>query len=205
MCWSCGCLRPTDDHGDPRALTTEDLRAAADHADTDVPGVVANMVRTLSLHRGRQAGAAKEQYAEVRVFKSQPEQRYTLGLAYPANRPDVGKAADGYRDFVSPDVLEEAAWSFLRKGGRVGLQHMDGTEGHGEVVESYIYRGPAWSMKAADGSDQVVMPGDWLLGVRWDEPTWAGIKDEQWNGLSPQGAARRRQPSASALANLRSN
>ena len=60
-------------------------------------------------------------------------------------------------------------------------------------------------MKAADGSDQVVMPGDWLLGVRWDEPTWAGIKDEQWNGLSPQGAARRRQPSASALANLRSN
>ncbi len=197
-------MRPTDDHGDPRALTTEDLRAAADHADTDIPGVVANIVRTLSLHRGRQAGAAKSEYAAVQVLKAMPERRYTLGLAYPANRADVGKAADGFRDFVGPEALEEAAWSFLQKSGRVGIQHQDGTEGAGTVVESYIWPGEDWAVTASDGSRQLIKAGDWLLGVVWSEPAWQAIKAGELNGFSPQGGARRRQPSAEALANLRS-
>ncbi len=201
MCWSCGCGRPSDDHGDPRALTTEDLRAAADHADTDIPGVVANMVRTLALHRGRQAGAAKEDWAAVQVLKSVPEKRYTLGLAYPANRADVGKAADGFQDFVGPEALEEAAWSFLRKGGRIGIQHQDGTEGHGQVVESYLWPAGPWPQP----NGYTVQKGDWLLSTVWDEPTWARIKAGELNGFSPQGGARRRQPSAEALANLRSS
>ena len=201
MCWSCGCGRPMDDHGDPRTLTTEDLRAAADQAGTDVPGVVANIVRTLSLHRGRQAGAPRGEYAAVKMLGSEPERRFTLGLAYPANRPDVGKAADGFRDFVSLEALEEAAWSFMRKGGGIGIQHMDGTEGHGTVVESYLWPSDEpWQSPTG----QVVRKGDWVLGVIWDEPTWAAIKAGELNGFSPQGAARRRMPSAAALANLRS-
>ena len=203
MCWSCACGRPTDDHGDSRAITTLTLKGAAAHADTDVPGVISNMVRTLALHRGRTKSVAKADFAGCQVIKSDSERRYTLGLAYPANRADVGKAQDGFRDFVGHDALEEAACSFLRKGGKVGIQHEDGTEGHGEVTESYIYRGPDWHIKASDGSEQVIKAGDWLLSAVWDEPTWQAIKAGELNGFSPQGKARRRQPSAEALAALR--
>lgn len=136
--------------------------------------------------------------AALRVVKAVDERRYTLGLAYPANRPDVGKAADGHRDFVSAETLEDCAWSFMRKGAPVGLHHADGTEGHGTVVESYIYRAAPWKVK-----DTVIKAGDWLLGVVWDRPTWPLIKSGRLNGFSPQGFASRSLPSAEALAKLR--
>lgn len=200
MCWSCNCLRPSDDHGDSRAITTLTLKGAADHAGTDVPTVVGSIARTLALYRGRSAGPmTKADFAGCQVIKSVPERRYTLGLAYPANRADVGKAQDGFRDFVGTDALEEAAWSFLRKGGKVGLQHQDGTEGAGVVVESYIWPGDPWPQP----NGYVVQKGDWLLGVQWQPRAWEAIKAGELNGFSPQGKARRRQPSAEALASLR--
>lgn len=199
---------PNESHGDARNLTTLHLRSAAEAAGTDVPSVVGNIARTLALHRGRTRMAVKadapDDVAGMQVLKAEDERRYTLGLAYPANRADASVAMDGFRDFVGADALESAAWSFLGKAGRVGLHHRDGTEGHGDVVESYLYRGPDWHIKAVDGSDQLIKSGDWLLGVVWDEPTWQAIKRGDFNGFSPQGRARRRQPSAEALANLRS-
>ncbi len=206
MCVSCGCGVPDSDHGDRRHITLGDLRGAATAAGLTVPQVVGNISSSLAHWRGRRRVEKSEDddIAGLQVLKAQDERRYTLGLAYPANRPDVSVAADGFRDFAGSDALEEAAWSFLHKSGRVGLHHADGTEGHGTVVESYIWRGDPWVIKAVDGSDQTIMPGDWLLGVVWDEPTWGAIKRGEFNGFSPQGRARRRQPSAEALASLRS-
>lgn len=134
-----------------------------------------------------------------KVRKNGKEHRYTLGVAYPANKADVSRAVDGYRDFASAEALEAAAWDFLRKGGRIGLHHANGTDGAGEVVESYVYRGPDWLQP--DGS--VVKAGDWLVGVKWDKAAWAAIKAGRVRGLSPQGTARRRRPSPDALAGLR--
>lgn len=139
----------------------------------------------------------------ISLIKSQEEQRYTLGVAYAANMPDVGKAADGYRDFAGPEALEKAAWSYMQKGGNVGLHHQSGTDGQGTVVESYIYRGEPWVVKAADGSDQTIMPGDWLVGVVWSEEAWPLIKAGIVNGFSPQGSARRDVPSAESIAKFR--
>ncbi len=200
MCDSCLCGRPEDDHDDPRSITRSQLQDAADHAGTDVPGVVANMMRSIA-----GGSATKAAYAGCQVIKSDSERRYTLGLAYPSNRPDVGKAADGYRDFAGPDAVENAAWSFMRKGARVGLYHKDGTDGAGTVVESYIWRADPWVVKAADGSQQVIHPGDWLVGVVWTPDTWSLIKSGRIGGFSMQGGARREQPSAAALAGLRSS
>ena len=138
------------------------------------------------------------------VFKSNSDLRVTTGLAYPHNRPDVSTAADGFRDFVSKDVLREAAWSWLTKNRSVGLRHADDTEGHGTVVESYLWPGADWLVKASDGSEHVIREGDWLCSVRWDEPTWNLIKSGELNGFSPQGAAKRRTPSPETLASLRS-
>lgn len=137
------------------------------------------------------------------VIKAVAEKRYTLTVSYPANKPDVEKARDGYRDFAGLDAVEECAWNYMLKSRNVGAWHEDGTDGCGEVVESYIYRGPDWEVAAADGSTQVVKAGDWLLGVRWDVPTWDRIKAGEIGGVSPQGRALRRVPDEDALAGLR--
>jgi hypothetical protein len=136
------------------------------------------------------------------VVKADLTRRYTLMMGYPAYKADTAVAQDGYRDFAGEEAVEDAAWAFM-KSRQVGLFHEDGTEGAGDVVESYVYRGPDWTIKAADGSEQVIKAGDWLVGVVWNEPSWQGILDGRIGGGSMQGKARRRIPAAEALAGLR--
>lgn len=137
------------------------------------------------------------------VIKSAEEQRYTLTVAYPAHKPDVGVAQDGFRDFASALAVEKAAWSYLRKSPNIGLWHENGTDGAGDVVESYIYRGPDWTISASDGTEQVIKAGDWLMGIIWNEETWPLVKKGLIGGVSPQGKARRKMPTPESLANLR--
>ena len=156
-------------------------------------------------------GAARKQAAEEwdgngvagTLVKSVDERRFTLVVGYPALRADQAQAADGFRDFASPEAVEDAAWNYLQKSPRVGLWHSRGTDGAGTVTESYIYRGPDWHMTAADGSEQVIKAGDWLLGIVWNPETWKLIKNGRIRGVSMQGSAVRRQPSREALASLR--
>jgi hypothetical protein len=138
------------------------------------------------------------------LVKASDEQRYTLVVAYPADKADVARAQDGHRDFASKAVVEQAAWDYMRKSRVVSLWHQDGTDGAGEVVESYVYRGPDWALKAADGSEQLVKSGDWMLGIVWSEDTWPLVKEGRIGGVSVEGSARRRKPTAEALAGLRS-
>ena len=128
----------------------------------------------------------------ARLVKSAPERRYTLHCAYPAMKADVVTAADGYKDFASPEAVENAAWSFLTKSPKIGLWHKNGTEGAGRVVESYIHRAGDWTITAADGSTQVIKTGDWLVGVQWEPSTWEMSKDGRIRGVSLQGSATRR-------------
>lgn len=143
--------------------------------------------------------------AEYQVLKSSATRQFTLGLAYPAMKPDVSRAADGRRDFVSPEVLEDTAWSWLTKYRNVNLFHRDGTEGHFTPTESYIYRGPDWEVPSpVDAKAYVIKAGDWLLGGVWDDMGWAFVKAGLVNGWSPEGTARRSRPTAERLAQLRS-
>lgn len=140
----------------------------------------------------------------VNLIKSQDERRYTLGIAYPAMRADKAVAADGHRDFVSAEALEKTAWAFLKTGG-VNMLHQDGTDGHAEICESYIYRGPDWNFTSpVDGKEYAVKEGDWMLGTVWDQEGWQMVKAGIINGFSPEGGARRITPSAERLLELRS-
>lgn len=115
------------------------------------------------------------------------EQQYTLSVAYFAGRRDeIVKGQDGYRDYFTAETLEKAAHAYLATDPVIGLFHLDGTEGHGKVVESYIYRGPDWQ-----SGDVLVKSGDWLLGIKWDDAAWSIIKSGKARGMSPQGRARR--------------
>lgn len=123
----------------------------------------------------------------VPIVKSADAQRYTLGVVYPAKRAKAagGKDVDSHGDFATPEEVELAAWRFMSKPD-AGLMHRDGTGGAGTVVESYVYRGPTWKV-----DDQVVEPGDWLLGVVWSPEAWAAIERGELTGYSLQGYATR--------------
>lgn len=138
------------------------------------------------------------------VIKSDAVQRYTLSVGYPADLADATVARDGHIDFASPAEVEKAAWGYIANPG-VGRVHADGTEGAGRVVESYIYRGPDWSVEGAGGSTQVVKAGDWLIGVIWDQATWDSIQKGELNGTSMQGTGRRKAPSPADVARVKAN
>ncbi|HET6374167.1 MAG TPA: XkdF-like putative serine protease domain-containing protein [Candidatus Polarisedimenticolia bacterium] len=130
--------------------------------------------------RARAAESVTKYRPLKRLVKRADEQRYTLGVAYPANQVD----AQG--EYADAEEVEKAAWKFL-ENPQVGVMHKFGTEGAGRVVESYIYRGPDW-----DSGDQVVKEGDWLMGVVWEPEAWELIKRGELNGFSIQGWAERR-------------
>ena len=196
MCLSCGCEEYTEKH-DPAAIDWFDLEAAAE--DAGLPPVeAAENILSGAIHMTDHPEEAKKGGVALQLLKASHERRYTLGVAYGANLVDAGVAADGHRDFASPDAVEQAAWAFMRKGAHVGLHHEDGTEGHGTVVESYVYRGPDWPQD----NGVVVKSGWWLIGVVWDEPTWAAVKAGLVGGFSPQGTAVRRRARRSVLGEL---
>ncbi len=137
------------------------------------------------------------------LVKSEPDRRFTLAVAYPAEKADTAIASDGHRDFASKEAVEKAAWSFMANGAGIGLHHAQGTDGAGTVVESYVYRGPDWTVKGADGTECVIKEGDWMVGTIWSPPAWEQIQDGRIGGVSMQGSARRRVPTAEAVAGLR--
>jgi len=137
------------------------------------------------------------------VVKADADRQFTLGVAYPADKADTAVASDGHRDFASKSAVETAAWNFMKNGAAIGLHHMEGTDGAGTVVESYIYRGPDWIVKSGEGSQCVIKEGDWLVGTVWSDDAWAQISDGRIGGVSMQGRARRRNPAPESLANLR--
>lgn len=120
------------------------------------------------------------------------EQRFIVALAYRAGRdPGIVKGQDKRRDFFSPEELEKAAHSFARNGMGGGQFHLDGTGDEFEPTESWIHRGPDWTVTGPDGSVTVVKAGDWLVAGYLSPAAWELYKAGKITGLSPQGSARR--------------
>lgn len=180
-----GTGTPNDDHGDGRNITQTRVRLAADAAEIETIAAARNILSSLGASELDDFDIAKA--AWTAVLKAEPERRFTLMLAWPALKPDVAKAQDGRRDYARPEVIEQTAWAWMAKSRQVGLYHQDGTEGHGTVVESSIYRGPDWQV-----GDTLIKAGDWLIGTIWDTSAWALVKAGLINGMSPQGTAQRR-------------
>lgn len=120
------------------------------------------------------------------------EQRFIVALAYQAGRDDrIVKGMDGRRDFFSAEQLEKAAHSFARNGMGGGAFHLNGTGEEFEPTESWIHRGPDWTVTGPDGSVTVVKAGDWLVAGYLSPRAWQAYKDGRITGVSPQGTARR--------------
>ena len=117
--------------------------------------------------------------------------RFILAIAYQSGRnPLIKRGADGHRDYFTERDVELASRTFMRQGNmQMGIMHADGTLGHAEVVESYIWRG-----EPKDFTGTLVKSGDWIIGAILDESAWAAVKDGRLTGLSPQGGGRRVRP-----------
>lgn len=202
MCLSCGCHRPKKRHDDPRHITIVDLNGAAKAAGISPREAAENVLG--GVEHALAKGLPSEPAPAGTMLKSDDEKRVALFVAYPANKPDVGTALDGFRDFASKGVIESAAWNWLARGGHLGLWHERNADDLYEVVASDLHHGPDWVLKATDGSEQRIVDGDWLVTVRAKTPeAWALIKSGVIGGASPQGAAKRRTPTPEALAGLR--
>ena len=207
MCTSCGCGRFSDDHSDSRHITLSDLQSAATASDIKLSKVAQNISDAVDSQKAmKSAEPDNDVIFDVAVVKSDAEQRYVLMVAYPAMKADVSVAQDGHRDFAKPDVIEKACFSFMRKGCKLGMWHESG-HNPGEVVENYVYRGPQWISKSTDASgapiEQVIEPGDWLVGMILTPEAWQLYKSGAIGGASPQGRAKRRTPDQATLAQLR--
>ena len=116
------------------------------------------------------------------------DSHYVLGVAYPADR------TDGHGEFMTKESVRKSANTFI--GSRItGFDHVDGTEGHGQVIDTLVWPEEFGVMKmiAADGSEQEIRPGDWLVGVQFDPQTWPAIRKGRFNGWSIQGMGARRE------------
>jgi hypothetical protein len=125
----------------------------------------------------------KERLRELRPFtilKRDDERRYTLSVAYPANE------VDAHGDTMTPEEIEKAAWEYMRKRRKVGLMHERGTDGAGDVVESYVWRLPDTEIHG-----EIVKTGSWLMGILWEPKAWERIKKGEIQGLSLQGMGRK--------------
>jgi len=171
---------------------------------------------TVTVETGQAAAKATwdgETIAARVLLKSDSARRYSLHVVYPAYKADIGKALDGHRDFASDAVVEDAAWNYMRRYREIGTFHTQEqadaagatlkSGGAAELVESYVYRGPDWVLKAADGSEVVIKAGDWLAGFIWTPEDWQLVLDGKIGGVSVEGRAKRRAPSPEAIAKLR--
>ena len=207
---SCGCGEANSNHGDLRNLTFLTFTNAADAANLSSHQVLSNINRAFStfpefLPTPSTPSLFPPDAIACDVIKSEAPQQFTLGLAYPAMKADIGVAGDQHIDFVAKEPLEKAAWNYLKDHRGINLFHRGDTLGHGEVVESYIYRGPDWNITSpVDDKTYLIKSGDWLLGSIWDDYAWELVCKGVLNGWSPEGTAQRIPASSKKISQLRS-
>ena len=70
MCMSCGCGKPSDNHGDSRNITQYDLNDAAEAAGISTAQAVQNIMNAYQQVSERSAGTSVEQenYGQMQGF-----------------------------------------------------------------------------------------------------------------------------------------
>jgi hypothetical protein len=197
VCLTCGCRHQgDDDHGDDDNITWDDLEDAADAADIDPETAAINLLSATE-HE-----VDKSEYSGS-VLKADAKNHVLLMVAYSCNKmPHRG--ADGYRDIVSAETLQKACWRFMENGCPVNVGHQGGYAGATHIVENYTWPSPTpWVIKGANGSEQVVRQGDWLVAFKLDDADWEAYEKGLIGAASPEGDCRRIAPRPETLAAMR--
>jgi len=116
----------------------------------------------------------------VPVQKAGPgPRRISLGVVL---EPDT---TDLQGDVMKAEDIELSAHAWMEHSQLGGEQHADIVKG-ARVVESYI--APCdFVVKCADGTEEAVLKGSWVLGMRWPEKVWKRIESGELTGYSVGG------------------
>ena len=80
MCVSCGCGQVNDNHGDRRNITMDDVRAAAQAANTDERTVAQNIQQGINQSQGRGGWQQSQMSGQGGNYGGQQGQSYGSGM-----------------------------------------------------------------------------------------------------------------------------
>ncbi len=133
------------------------------------------------------------------MAKDTEPDRFVLMVAYQPAAPGAKlplRGQDTFLDVADARTIEKACWRFMERGAKAGLFHA--TDGKNEnkeppmrVVENYCWRGDPWTMTAADGTQQTITRGTWLVGAILRPDIYEKVKKGEISGASIQGRVRR--------------
>ena len=125
--------------------------------------------------------------ANFAIKKADEDKRLAFGWASVANFEDGSTLVDSADDVIDIDVLEKAAYKFVRL-------HRSGGEMHeraavAELVESIVF---TKEKAAALGIPEGTLPEGWWVGFFvTDDDVWAKVKSGEYAMFSIEGVAQR--------------
>ena len=132
-------------------------------------------------------GSATEQIVKGRfsIKKSDDEKRLAFGWASIALDETGAQLEDLQKDMVDPDVLEMAAYNFVRLYREGGEMHERGD--CAVLVESVVF---TQEKMAAMGIPEGTLPVGWWIGFYvTDDDVWEKVKSGEYPMFSIEGTA----------------
>ncbi len=126
-------------------------------------------------------GKLQDKELIVTFAKANNEKRLVTGIVL---QPDI---EDSQGDVIKAEEIEMAAYDFMERSQRLGLQHREEAErGKVHIVESYI---APLDFKLGE---QPVSKGSWVMTVRIpDDELWNSVKKGAYTGFSIHGYGER--------------
>lgn len=125
--------------------------------------------------------------SRFKIMKSDDEKMLAFGWASVAIRVDGEVIEDWQGDVIEPEVLENAAYDYVRLYGDGGEMHERG--GVAVLIESVVFTEEKMLVM---GIPPETLPIGWWIGFKvLDEEVWKKIKDGTYNMLSIEGEAER--------------
>lgn len=124
---------------------------------------------------------------EIKKFDN--EKRLAFGWASGSLTEDGKIIEDCQGDIIEPDVLETAAYKFVKLFREAGEMHERG--GCGTLVESIFFTP---DKMAAMGIPEGTVPVGWWIGFEvTDDEVWEGVKKGKYTMFSIEGEAVREE------------
>ena len=119
------------------------------------------------------------------IQKSDDERRLAFGWASVSIKVDGEQIVDYHQDMIDPEVLENAAYEFVRLYREGGEMHERG--GCAVLVESIVFTA---EKQRALGLPESSLPIGWWIGFKvTDDDVWDKVKSGEYTMFSIEGEA----------------
>jgi hypothetical protein len=126
---------------------------------------------------------------DFHIAKSDDEKQYIFGWAQVANNEDGSVIEDWQGDIISPEDLEQTAYSYVLDFRDTGERHDPALRKKGKLIESCVFtKEKMRAIGIPDGS----IPEGWWAGFHIEDPdAWAKIKSGEYQMFSVEGTGER--------------